>query len=162
MTRSEEQRREEEEAKPWGRRRRTEEVDDEAAVGAAAGGLAEEGHPIGRARGGERLGRAVDDEVAGVGERVAEAEDGLVRLLAPAGGGAARRCRREEEQRGDEQHAPAPGTRGEGGHCGGGCRQQAAPEAHVQCGKREKRGSLLVWRLALLCLYITAATVPQE
>jgi hypothetical protein len=113
----------------------TQEVDDEAAVGAAAGGLAEEGHPVGRARGGERLGRAVDDEVAGVGERVPEAEDGRVRLLAP-GRGAGGRQRRHE--RGDEQegeHAPARRRVGDG-HCGCGCRRQAAmstrPDAHVR------------------------------
>jgi hypothetical protein len=129
----------------------TEEVDDDAAVGAAAGGLAEEGHPVGPACGGERLGRAVDDEVAGVGQRVAEAEDGLVRLLAPAGRGESRR-RRKEQQRGDEeQRAPAPGgTRRESGHLR---RKVSAAGDHwrrVVCGRREKRLLPCVAR-ALIC-----------
>ena len=115
----------------------TEEVDDEAAVGAAAGGLAEEGHPVGRARGGERLGRAVDDEVAGVGERVAEAEDGPVRLPAPGGGAGGRHRRDERGGEQDEERAPAPRRRvgGGGGHLG--CRRAAGvvatrPDAHVR------------------------------
>ena len=53
-------------------------VDDEAAVGAAAGGLAEVGLAVGQARGGEDLRRAVLDEVAGVGQRVPEAEQARV------------------------------------------------------------------------------------
>ena len=116
---------------------RTEEVDDEAAVGAAAGGLAEEGHPVGRARGGERLGRAVDDEVAGVGERVAEAEDGPVRLPAPGRGAGGRHRRDERGGEQDEERAPAPRRRvgGGGGHLG--CRRAAGvvatrPDAHVR------------------------------
>jgi hypothetical protein len=90
----------------------TEEVDDEAAVG-----LAEEGHPVRRAGGGERLGRAVDEDVARVGERVAEAEDGPVRLFAPPGRGESRR-RREEQQRGGDARGRWPlllgvGSKGE-------------------------------------------------
>jgi hypothetical protein len=125
----------------------TEEVDDEAAVGAAAGGLAEEGHPVRRAGGGERLGRAVDDDVARVGERVAEAEDGPVRLLAPPRRGESRR-RREEQQRGgdEERRSAALGTRGEGGHC------------WWVSAVRERRGSLLPCSLAWLYT-VHAATV---
>uniref|UniRef100_A0A0A9GIH2 Uncharacterized protein n=1 Tax=Arundo donax TaxID=35708 RepID=A0A0A9GIH2_ARUDO len=112
------------------------EVDDEAAVGAPASGLAEEGHPVGRARGGERLGRAVDDEVACVRERVPEAEDGLVRLLAPAGRSAAgEHHKRSDEQ--EEEQAPAL-RRGDGGHCGG-CGQAASDNAQRACAVRRER-----------------------
>lgn len=118
----------------------TEEVDDEAAIGAASGGLAEEGHPVGRARGGERLWGAVDDEVAGVGERVAEAEDGPVRLLAPGRGGAGGRHRRQN--RGGEHEEKEEPRRVGGGHCG--CRQAAAAScgyaARRACAIREEAG----------------------
>ena len=58
----------------------TDEVDDEAAVAVPAGGAAEEGGAVGRAR--DRVEDVVlgedDGVVAGVGEGVAEAEDGVV------------------------------------------------------------------------------------
>lgn len=61
---------------------RTDEVHDESAVGEAPGGAAEVRHPVWRPAG-LAVGVAWDsDQVAGVGERVAEAEDGGV-----AGGG---------------------------------------------------------------------------
>ena len=56
----------------------TNEVDDEAAIGGAAGGATEEGLAVGRlveGDGGEA--GALEDEVASVRVRVAEAEDGV-------------------------------------------------------------------------------------
>ena len=50
---------------------RTDKVDDEAAVGAAARVVAKVGHAVGETG---------DDDVAGVGERVAEVEQGIVAL----------------------------------------------------------------------------------
>ncbi len=57
----------------------TDEVDVEAAIGGAAGGVAEEGLAVGEVveRDDRKQRRGQPDEVAGVGVRVAEAEDGL-------------------------------------------------------------------------------------
>jgi hypothetical protein len=69
----------------------TDEVDDEASVGVAARGAAEERHAVGEPCRwvGQRVGGEDDDVVAGVGEGVAEAEDGVILVPRPArdGGG---------------------------------------------------------------------------
>jgi hypothetical protein len=84
------------------------EIDDEAAIGVAAGGAAEEGGAVGSACDG--VGDAVLGEdggvVAGVGERVPEAEDGVVAPGREAGQGGGDQCpcpskvRDEKEQEG--------------------------------------------------------------
>lgn len=73
---------------------RTDEVDDEAAIGPAAGGAVEECLAVGQPRDGARRG-GVADEVAGVDERVAEAEETAV---AAAGVPIRRRHRRRGDQ----------------------------------------------------------------
>jgi hypothetical protein len=67
-----------------GTRTRTDEVDDEA-----AGGAVEEGLAVGRVRHGARR-AGVADEVARVGQRVAEREE----VAVPGGAAAAAACRR--------------------------------------------------------------------
>lgn len=58
------------------KRRLTDEIEDDSAVGAAAGGAVEEGLAVGE--GGDGVGLAMEGEevVSGVGEGVAEADDG--------------------------------------------------------------------------------------
>jgi hypothetical protein len=87
----------------------TDEVDDEAAVGVAAGGAAEEGGAVWRACYGVKDVVLCEDGgvVAGVGEGVAEAEDGVVAPPGEAaqGGGDQRPCPsqvRDEEEEGRE------------------------------------------------------------
>jgi hypothetical protein len=65
----------------------TDEVDDESAIGGTASGVAEEGLAVGEVvqwdDGKQRRGKL--DEVAGVGVRVAEAEDGVDHVMARVG-----------------------------------------------------------------------------
>jgi hypothetical protein len=83
----------------------TDEVNDEAAIGVAASGTAEECHAVGRLRGrsGERVLREHDDVISGVGEGVAEAENGVV---APEGRDGRLHAREEENGEDAEQLHP--------------------------------------------------------
>jgi hypothetical protein len=91
---------------------RTQVVDDEAAVGTPAGGPAEVGLAVGQARGGEDGRGAVLDEVAGVGQRVAEVEQRAVlplrRRLLPFRG---RKSRRRHHDCSENRDAPSPHRR---------------------------------------------------
>ena len=87
----------------------TEEVDDEAAVGGSAGGVVVEGHPVRRPREGPAGGGREDGRVAGVGERVAEAEHAGVarppRRMTAATAAAGRRLDVGRRDDGDDEHA---------------------------------------------------------
>lgn len=92
--------------------RRTDEVDDEAAVAGAAGGVAEERLAVGWVA--ERGGRDEPHEVAGVGVRVAEAEDGREQGL---GSGPADGVRAAEQARDGRQHDQEHGGVGDPHSC---------------------------------------------
>ena len=82
----------------------TDEVDVEAAIGGAAGGVAEEGLAVGEVverDAGEHRRRQLD-EVAGVGVRVAEAEDGVD--LGTVWAGVTVVCASKEEEKEKEGH----------------------------------------------------------
>ena len=78
----------------------TDEVDDEAAVGGPAVGPAKVGLPVRRVGEGPPGGDREDGRVAGVGERVAEAEDAAVARVAVAGAAGVRLSGDGDEEKG--------------------------------------------------------------
>lgn len=93
----------------------TDEVDDKAAVARPAGGVAKESPPVRRRAVGAGVLCGQADIVAGVGERVAEAEDARVATESRAGGvpkaqQSTRHSKRQGEMASQEPHGSSTRT----------------------------------------------------